>query len=397
MEPWTHLALTQRTLGARVFLFVFPMIPSAETKSLQLLSNLLERFWVRGRDSDRLLVTSMMPNTNLLVLPNYSQPLWAKKEKKRPKRCNCIGFKPAVRRKNYPYFWIFWLHIIKVFFFFLKGNLLNLNADTVIQYFGNSKKSKEIDERTEEVIINSSNTQERARHKDKNGIKFTNLENMATIKNPERSQVERILNAVLSTKLKGNLSQRGANRNATHFTVPKQEQPSKSQKMALFTSNTKKPHSSRKSQLSEKIQNQDSESKVSDQITAFGKKENFNFDNWYKERTTEICGTGWQENYRKLHEEILSKRREEKYLVYLCPGTRQGCCGYGNRRRAVVSLFYLSILTDRAFLIDWRAPEPIENHLLPRTIQWNYSEPIDLCTGLPIRKHYWGTTGQSRK
>lgn len=275
---------------------------------------------------------------------------------------------------------------------FLKGNLVNLNADTVIQYFGNSKKSKKIDERTEEVIINSSNTQEKARHKDKNGIKFTNLENMATIKNPERSQVDRILYAVLSTKLKGNLSQRGANRNATHFTVPKQKQPSKSQKMALFTSKTKKPHSSRKSQLSEKIQNQDSESKVSDQITAFGKKGKFNFDNWYKERTTEICGTGWQENYRKLHEEILSKRREEKYLVYLCPGTRQGCCGYGNRLRAVVSLFYMSILTDRAFLIDWRAPEPIENHLLPRNIQWNYSEPIDLCTGLPIRKHYWGTT-----
>ena len=62
--PWAPLALTQRTLGARVFLFVFPMIPSAETKSLQLLLNLLDRFWVRGRDSDRLLVTSMMPNTN---------------------------------------------------------------------------------------------------------------------------------------------------------------------------------------------------------------------------------------------------------------------------------------------------------------------------------------------
>ena len=75
MGPRAPLALTQRTLGARVFLFVFPMIPSAETKSLQLLLNLLERFWVRGRDSDRLLVTTMMPNTNLLVLLNYSQPL----------------------------------------------------------------------------------------------------------------------------------------------------------------------------------------------------------------------------------------------------------------------------------------------------------------------------------
>ena len=90
-----------------------------------------------------------------------------KKKKKRPKRCNCIGFNPAARRKNYPYFGIFCLHIIKVSFFSSKGNLVSLNADTVIQYFGNSKKSKEIDERTEEVIINSSNTQDKARHNDR--------------------------------------------------------------------------------------------------------------------------------------------------------------------------------------------------------------------------------------
>ena len=118
----------------------------------------------------------------------------------------------------------------------------------------------------------------------------------------------------------------------------------------------------------------------------------FNFDAWHSEKTVEVCGTGWQENYRKLHANILSKHLEEKYLVYLCPGNRQGCCGYGNRLRAVVSLFYLSVLTDRAFLIDWRAPEPIENHLKPRYIQWNYTEPIDVCTGLQIRKHYWGST-----
>lgn len=117
-----------------------------------------------------------------------------------------------------------------------------------------------------------------------------------------------------------------------------------------------------------------------------------NFENWHQERSKDVCGTGWQERYRKLHEEIVSKHHDEKYLVYLCPGTRQGCCGYGNRLRAVVSLFYLSVLLDRAFLIDWRAPEPIENHLRPRNIQWNYSEPIDVCTGLPIRKHYWGST-----
>lgn len=119
----------------------------------------------------------------------------------------------------------------------------------------------------------------------------------------------------------------------------------------------------------------------------------------YKERNhRNLCGTGWQERYARLHRNILDFKQEERYLAYTCPGTQQGCCGYGNRLRAVVSIFYLAILTDRAFLIDWLVPEPMENHLLPYQIQWNYSTPLDVCkTELEIRNHYWGTASAEKK
>ncbi|XP_032238546.1 uncharacterized protein LOC116618667 [Nematostella vectensis] len=105
----------------------------------------------------------------------------------------------------------------------------------------------------------------------------------------------------------------------------------------------------------------------------------------------ETCGSGWYEKYARLHRDMLTGRRKPLYLAYSCPGTRWGCCGYGNRMRAIVSLFYLAVLTDRAFLIDWLIPEPISNHLEPNRIQWNRSDILDVCTGMESRRHYWGT------
>lgn len=118
----------------------------------------------------------------------------------------------------------------------------------------------------------------------------------------------------------------------------------------------------------------------------------FTYEKWHQQRLSNMCGQDWQEKYQELHEDIISGRREERYLVYSCPGYRQGCCGYGNRLRALASVFYLAILTGRAFLVDWQIPEPIDRHLVPKGIRWNYSEPLDLCTGPEFRRHYWGTT-----
>ena len=237
-----------------------------------------------------------------------------------------------------------------------------------------------------------------------NGEKLDKMENISTAKSFEIPQDEAVLNDLNTELQEGEQTQNRMSANTSPLSKEAQIPKGRKKEFSILTIRKTKGKTflTAKSKLQvKKTSFEKATRNVKDlnaQSTSLGQdiptpqRKKFDFDSWQQKRTREICGTGWQENYRKLHADILSKRRGEKYLVYLCPGTRQGCCGYGNRLRAVVSLFYLSVLTDRAFLIDWRAPEPIENHLTPRNIQWNYSEPIDVCTGLQIRRHYWGTT-----
>ncbi|XP_029207284.2 uncharacterized protein LOC114970947 [Acropora millepora] len=106
----------------------------------------------------------------------------------------------------------------------------------------------------------------------------------------------------------------------------------------------------------------------------------------YISRFPNVCGADWQTKYQELHTSIIKGTRKPKFLVYSCPWTNKGCCGYGNRVYALVSLFYLAILTDRAFLIDWTAPKPLKHFLEPKSINWNYPVP-----NLDHRRHLWRT------
>lgn len=107
-----------------------------------------------------------------------------------------------------------------------------------------------------------------------------------------------------------------------------------------------------------------------------------------KKQKSLLCGTKWQEDYIKLHDDILNKRRPPKYLVYFCGGKKYGCGGYGNRLGAITSLFYLAVLTGRAFLIDWNTTAPIGDYLQPKNIQWNF--PFSKLSHLKRNYHYWG-------
>ena len=98
----------------------------------------------------------------------------------------------------------------------------------------------------------------------------------------------------------------------------------------------------------------------------------------------DICGKKWQSKYQALHQDIISNNREAKFLVFYCPSTTKGCSGYGDRVRAMVSLFYFAILTDRAFLIHFKGPEPLERFLAPKNINWTFPIPH-----LETRKHSW--------
>ena len=107
-----------------------------------------------------------------------------------------------------------------------------------------------------------------------------------------------------------------------------------------------------------------------------------------KKQRSVLCGTKWQEDYIKLHNDILNKRRPPKYLVYFCGGKKYGCGGYGNRLGAITSLFYLAVITGRAFLIDWNSSAPIGDYLRPKNINWNL--PTSKLDHLKKNYHYWG-------
>ena len=107
----------------------------------------------------------------------------------------------------------------------------------------------------------------------------------------------------------------------------------------------------------------------------------------------DVCGKGWQSKYQALHEDIINNKREAKFLVYFCDWTNKGCYGYGDRVRGMISLFYLAILTDRAFLIHWKTPKPLERFLTPKDINWTFPIPL-----LETRKHFWRKArGQGKK
>lgn len=101
-----------------------------------------------------------------------------------------------------------------------------------------------------------------------------------------------------------------------------------------------------------------------------------------------LCGTSWQKDYIKLHDDILNNRRPPRYLVYFCGGKRHGCGGYGNRLGAMTSLLYLAVITNRAFIINWNTSVPLSDYLLPKNINWNV--PLSKLAHLKKNYHYWG-------
>ena len=106
----------------------------------------------------------------------------------------------------------------------------------------------------------------------------------------------------------------------------------------------------------------------------------------------DVCGKEWQSRYRALHQEIINNKREAKFLVYFCDLPFGACFGYGDRIRGLISLFYLAILTDRAFLIHWKAPKSLERFLTPKNINWTFPIPR-----LGTRKHFWRKIHGQRK
>ena len=73
---------------------------------------------------------------------------------------------------------------------------------------------------------------------------------------------------------------------------------------------------------------QSKKSKLGRVLSSFGNdKESSHLQ---KKQRMLLCGSQWQEEYVKLHDDILNNRKPPKYLVYFCGGKKYGCGGYGN-------------------------------------------------------------------
>lgn len=115
----------------------------------------------------------------------------------------------------------------------------------------------------------------------------------------------------------------------------------------------------------------------------------------YEQRKDRICGKQWQHNYTNLHKDILQSRRPRRFIVFSCTVEGYNCAGYGNRLGGIASLLFLSILTQRALLIEWDRELPLDTYLVPKGIEWNYS--TENIKDLDTRIHFLGKKNHFKK
>ncbi|CAI2200450.1 9885_t:CDS:2, partial [Funneliformis geosporum] len=82
------------------------------------------------------------------------------------------------------------------------------------------------------------------------------------------------------------------------------------------------------------------------------------------------CGS-WQDNYSRLHEEILSRNGSQRYVSYICD-VNINCGGLADRILGMTSAFVFALLTNRGFLADWQTNLPIEAIFNSPNIDWSY-------------------------
>lgn len=73
--------------------------------------------------------------------------------------------------------------------------------------------------------------------------------------------------------------------------------------------------------------------------------------------------------HRKGVAAIANGAGDVRVLVYSCQPFAQ-CGGHGDRLNGIVSAFFLAVLTNRVFLIDYESPVPLQMVLTPHLIDW---------------------------
>ena len=80
----------------------------------------------------------------------------------------------------------------------------------------------------------------------------------------------------------------------------------------------------------------------------------------------------------------LQSPEHAKVLSYDCAGNN--CGGLGNQIRGLLSVFWLALLTNRTFVINWHRPGKLKDYVEPNLINWNVP-PFRFGK---FHKTYWG-------
>ncbi|GAA6060365.1 hypothetical protein JCM10212_004549 [Sporobolomyces blumeae] len=80
----------------------------------------------------------------------------------------------------------------------------------------------------------------------------------------------------------------------------------------------------------------------------------------------------WLDSYQKMHAEMLSGKREPKFISYHCE-KGMNCGGLGDRLLGMTSAFFFGLVTQRSFLGEWQSPIPLDVVFDSPRVNWSYS------------------------
>ncbi|GAA5988285.1 hypothetical protein JCM11641_006650 [Rhodosporidiobolus odoratus] len=116
---------------------------------------------------------------------------------------------------------------------------------------------------------------------------------------------------------------------------------------------------------------------------------------WQTGRRKEECEAGdWEANYTQMHKDVVSGKKEPQILEFVC---HEGgyCGGYADRMLGIVTTFFYSLITNRAFFMTWEHPTPPDLIFDSPFIDW--SRPFNKSSATPIQYPFNSTSMNATK
>ena len=99
----------------------------------------------------------------------------------------------------------------------------------------------------------------------------------------------------------------------------------------------------------------------------------------YEELSKEVCKNSWEDEYTKIHRDIIEKK-QNRFLFFQC-----GKGGWGNHIQNMLHSFQVAVITRRAYIDICEIPVATDVFLKPRNVKWNYKVNQ---TGLTVGKEF---------